>query len=77
MKLLLSNGAETITVGQFIKNNENNFYNTFQMGIKDDSDIRKQFINPFEMVLFEVNNGRIEVIRLKKDNEFDEVVYIG
>jgi len=75
MKLLLSNGADMITVGEFIKKNE--FFQIFKMGIKDDNPIKKQFINPFELVLFEVVNSHIVITRLKKCNDFDEIVYIG
>lgn len=76
MKLLLSNGSDSITINEFINNNKNEFYNSFQVGIIDEN-LKKQVINPFELILFEVvDNKKIIFYRLKRDNMFvDNIVY--
>ena len=76
MKLLLSNGAETMTVGEFINNNEQQMGEIFE-GIYNIYNVEKQLVNPFEMILFEVINSELLITRFKRNYVYDDVVYIG
>lgn len=77
MKLLISNGSEQTTVGAFIERNKNEVSTVFKNELDHDHKARKQFINPFEMILLEIINYQLVITRLKRDINFEEIVYTG